>query len=146
MADSIWFGIVTLEQLRQLESGTFSSFFGVDFTELGSDYLAGRIQVTSHHLLPYGVLHGGASVALAETLGSVGANFAVDRTRFRCVGQAINASHLRPVTSGFIHGIARQVDASERSQLWSIDIHDEGERPICAARLTMAVLEHGRQS
>jgi 1,4-dihydroxy-2-naphthoyl-CoA hydrolase len=141
MRSSIWFGEVTLEHLRELETGTFANFIGVEFTKLGADYLAGRMEVTSHHLQPFGVLHGGASVALAETLGSVGANFTIDRTRFRCVGQAINASHLRPVNAGYIHGVARQLDAGQRIQVWSIDIRGEDDRLICVSRLTVAMLQ-----
>lgn len=136
----IWTREFTLEDLHRLESGTFATYIGVEFTEIGPDYLAGRMRVQPHMRQPWGVLHGGASVALAETLGSVGANFAVDSSRFRCVGQMINANHLRPVSSGFVHGLARRFGADERSQVWGIDIRNEAGRMVCVSRLTMAVI------
>jgi 1,4-dihydroxy-2-naphthoyl-CoA hydrolase len=88
-----------------------------------------------------GYLHGGASVAFAETLGSVGANLVVDRTRFRALGQEINANHLRPVTDGLVTGTARPFHIGARSHVWSIEIRDPGERLVCVSRLTMAVVD-----
>jgi 1,4-dihydroxy-2-naphthoyl-CoA hydrolase len=140
MAQVIWFGEVTLEQLRQFESGTFASFVGVEFTELGSDYLAGRMQVTSHHLQPFGVLHGGASLALAETLGSVAANCVIDRRFAHCVGQSITANHVRPVKGGYVTGIARPHQIDERRQVWEIVMRRADQEVFCISTLTMAVL------
>ncbi|HWN46402.1 MAG TPA: hotdog fold thioesterase, partial [Steroidobacteraceae bacterium] len=90
---------------------------------------------------PMGYLHGGASLVLAETLGSVAANFVVDYSRFRCLGQDINANHLRPVTDGLVIGTARAIHLGARSQVWSIEIRDPRERLVCISRLTMAVVE-----
>ena len=90
---------------------------------------------------PFGLLHGGASVALAETLGSVAANYCVDMTRFYCVGQEINANHLRSVRSGRVTGTARPIHLGGRSQVWDIRIEDEAGRLSCVSRLTMSVLE-----
>ena len=90
---------------------------------------------------PFGLLHGGASVALAETLGSVAANYCVDMTRFYCVGQEINANHLRAVRSGRVTGTARPIHLGGRSQVWDIRIEDEAGRLSCVSRLTMSVLE-----
>ena len=88
-----------------------------------------------------GYLHGGASLVLAETLGSVAANFVVDRARQRCLGQEINANHLRPVSDGLVTGTARPFHIGARSQVWSIEIRDPRERLVCISRLTMAVVE-----
>jgi 1,4-dihydroxy-2-naphthoyl-CoA hydrolase len=88
-----------------------------------------------------GILHGGASAALAETLGSMGANMCIDTTRFVCVGMEINANHLRPVARGVVVGTARPIHIGKRSQVWQIDIRNEGGQLTCVSRLTMAVLE-----
>jgi 1,4-dihydroxy-2-naphthoyl-CoA hydrolase len=88
-----------------------------------------------------GFLHGGASLVLAETLGSVAANNAVDFEKFRCLGQEINANHLRPVTDGLVTGTARPVHLGARSQVWAIEIRDPRERLVCISRLTVAVVE-----
>ena len=90
---------------------------------------------------PMGYLHGGASLVLAETLGSVAANFVVDSAKFRCLGQEINANHLRPVTDGLVIGTARPFHLGSRSQVWSIEIRDPRERLVCISRLTVAVVE-----
>jgi 1,4-dihydroxy-2-naphthoyl-CoA hydrolase len=88
-----------------------------------------------------GILHGGASVALAESIGSFAANMCVDQSRFYCVGQEINANHLRPVASGLVTATAKPFHVGTRSQVWHIEIHDERQRLVCVSRLTMAVLE-----
>ncbi len=90
---------------------------------------------------PMGYLHGGASLVLAETLGSVAANYVIDRARQRCLGQEINANHLRPVSDGLVTGTARPYHLGARSQVWSIEIRDPRERLVCVSRLTMAVVE-----
>ena len=97
--------------------------------------------VEPHTRQPMGYLHGGASLVLAETLGSVAANFVVDRAKFRCLGQEINANHLRPVAEGLVTGTARPFHIGTRSQVWSIEIRDPRERLVCISRLTMAVVE-----
>ena len=91
---------------------------------------------------PFGILHGGASVALAETLGSTGAGLVVDRKKYRCVGQEINANHVRAVSDGWVIGTARPVHIGRRSHVWEIRITDEQERLVCISRITMFVLEH----
>jgi 1,4-dihydroxy-2-naphthoyl-CoA hydrolase len=90
---------------------------------------------------PYGILHGGASVALAETLGSVAAGLVVDPEKFRAVGQEINANHIRAIASGYVVGTTRPVHIGKRSHVWEIRIVDERERLVCISRITMAVLE-----
>lgn len=88
-----------------------------------------------------GVLHGGASVSLAETVGSMAANLCVDPERYMCLGQEINANHLRPVTSGIVTATARPYHIGSRSQVWQIEIHEERQRLVCVSRLTIAVVE-----
>jgi 1,4-dihydroxy-2-naphthoyl-CoA hydrolase len=140
MAGAIWVERPTLEGLHEIHIGTAVAHLGIEFTEIGDDWLAGRIPVDQRTVQPYGILHGGASVLLAETLGSSGAVHCVDSRRFICMGQEINANHLRPASSGWVTGTARPVHLGRRSQVWSIELRDDGERMTCIARLTAAVL------
>lgn len=138
---SIWFGNPTIEQANAAHMGLLASHLGIEFTEFGEDYLRGRMPVEPRVHQPMGYLHGGASLVLAETLGSVAANYVVDWSRQRCMGQEINANHLRPVSTGWVIGMARPYHLGTRSQVWSIEIRDERERLVCISRLTMAVLD-----
>jgi 1,4-dihydroxy-2-naphthoyl-CoA hydrolase len=137
----IWFANPTVEDAMGSQTGLLSPHLGIVFTELGADYLRGTMPVEPRTHQPMGYLHGGASVAFAETLGSVAANFVVDLSRFRCLGQEINANHLRPVTNGLVTGTARPHHIGARSQVWGIEIRDPGERLVCISRLTIAVIE-----
>jgi 1,4-dihydroxy-2-naphthoyl-CoA hydrolase len=137
----IWFANPTVEDAMGSQVGLLSPHLGIVFTEFGADYLRGTMPVEPRTHQPMGYLHGGASVAFAETLGSVAANFVVDLTRFRCLGQEINANHVRPVTTGLVTGTARPHHIGARSHVWSIEIRDPGERLVCISRLTIAVIE-----
>ena len=137
----IWFADPTVEDAMGSHTGLLAQHLGIVFTELGEDYLRGTMPVEPRTHQPMGYLHGGASVAFAETLGSVAANFVVDRHRFRCLGQEINANHIRPVTDGLVTGTARPFHIGARSQVWSIEIRDPGERLVCVSRLTIAVVD-----
>jgi len=138
---AIWFGNPTIDEIRKASVGLLSSHLGIEFTEWGEDFLRGTMPVESRTRQPMGYLHGGASLAFAETLGSMAANYVVDPARFRCLGQDINANHLRPVTDGLVIGTARAIHLGSRSQVWSIEIRDPRERLVCVSRLTMAVVE-----
>jgi len=138
---AIWFGKPTIENTRDRHVGLLASHLGIEFIEWGDDFLRGTMPVEPRTRQPMGLLHGGASLVLAETLGSVAANFVVDDTKFRCVGQEINANHLRPVSDGIVTGTARPFHLGARSQVWSIEIRDPRERLVCVSRLTMAVIE-----
>lgn len=138
---AIWFTNPTIEDAMGTQKGLLSETLGIVFTEFGADFLRGTMPVEPRTRQPMGFLHGGASVAFAETLGSVAANFVVDRNRFRCLGQEINANHIRPVTDGLVVGTARPLHVGARSHVWSIDIRDPGERLVCVSRLTIAVVE-----
>lgn len=136
---SIWFKPVTLADISMAFG--MPKHLGMEFTEVGPDFLRGRMPVDHRTHQPYGILHGGASVALAETLGSYGAMLVVDADKYRCVGQEINANHIRGVSSGFVIGTARPVHLGRRSHVWEIRITDERDKLVCISRLTMAVLD-----
>jgi 1,4-dihydroxy-2-naphthoyl-CoA hydrolase len=137
----IWFGTPTVEDARSSQAGLLAPHVGIEFTEFGENFLRGTMPVEPRTRQPMGFLHGGASLVLAETLGSVAANFVVDLSKFRCLGQEINANHLRSVAEGLVTGTARPFHIGARSQVWSIEIRDPGERLVCISRLTMAVVE-----
>ncbi len=143
MSESIWFRTYQLFDVAPLCKTNMVEHLGVELTDLGADYLVGTMPVDHRTTQPAGLLHGGASVALAETLGSVAANLCIDPERWVCVGQEINASHLRPVRKGFVTGTARPVYLGKSSQVWGIDIVDERQRNVCVARLTVAVVSVG---
>src|SRR5487761_722911 len=121
----IWRTEVTPEHLERFTHGTFADRMGIRISEVGPDYLRATLPVTPAVHQPYGVLHGGVSVALAETVGSVAANLCIDLERQRCFGQEINANHLRSVTSGVVTATARPYHIGSRSQVWGIEIRDE---------------------
>ncbi|WP_461538541.1 hotdog fold thioesterase [Spongorhabdus nitratireducens] len=118
---------------------TLCDHLGMKITEIGDDYLTGTMPVDKRTHQPMGLLHGGASVALAETLGSMAANMAVEPGAY-CVGQEINANHIRSVTNGLVTGIAKAVHLGRSSQIWEIRITDERGKLVCISRLTMAVI------
>src|SRR5262245_16718185 len=129
-----------LAALNAMANATMASQLGIEFIELGEDYLRGRMPVDARTRQPFGLLHGGASVALAETLGSVAGNLALDATRQIAVGLEISANHLRPVTSGWVIGTARPIHLGRNTQVWDIRIEDEMRRMVCVSRLTLAIV------
>lgn len=137
---SIWFRDVTLDDLLSHCRNTLVEHLGMRLTEIGPDYLRGTLPVDRRTHQTMGILHGGASAALAETLGSIAGNLCVDTTRFVCVGQEINANHVRPIASGEVTGTARPIHIGRRTQVWQIEIRDPRERLVCISRLTLAVL------
>ena len=138
---SIWHHPITLEELDRQSKGCMVELLDIRFTEIGPDYLRASMPVDARTWQPYGLLHGGASVVLAETLGSTAAQCCVDGSRFYCVGQEINANHLRGVRSGRVTGTARPIHMGARSHVWEIRIEDDKGRLACISRLTMAVVE-----
>jgi 1,4-dihydroxy-2-naphthoyl-CoA hydrolase len=138
---SIWFASPTADEINKRMRDVLPGHLGIKFTEIGADFLRGTMPVEPRTHQPMGILHGGASLVLAESLGSVGANCVVDPAKRYCVGQEINGNHLRPVKSGTVTGTARPVHLGARSQVWSIEIRDEQERMVCISRLTMAIVE-----
>lgn len=137
----LWFKKYQLEDFVSFQERTLLESLGIRLTELGDDFLAGTMPVDDRTKQPFGILHGGASVALAETLGSVAASLVIDRDKFIAVGLDINANHLRPVVSGSVRGEARAVFLGKKTQVWEIKIVDESTGKLnCISRLTMAVL------
>jgi uncharacterized protein (TIGR00369 family) len=136
---SIWKKSFDLEQLNASRKNTMVEVIGIEITDFGDDFLCARMPVDSRTHQPMGILHGGASVALAETVGSIAANMAVDENYY-CVGLDINANHLRPATSGFVSAKATPLHIGKTTQVWEIKIQDEKLKPTCISRLTMAVI------
>lgn len=132
----------TLQALNASSSGTAMEPLGIVFTELGHDYLRATMPVDARTRQPYGLLHGGASALLAETLGSTAGMLCVEEGR-GCVGIEINANHLRGVRSGTVTGTARPLHVGGRTQVWEIRIEDESARLVCVSRLTLAVVALG---
>jgi uncharacterized protein (TIGR00369 family) len=135
----IWTTPITTDILAAIHADTAVAHLGIEFLEVGDDYIRGRVPVDTRTRQPYGILHGGVSVVLAETLGSCGAAYSC-APGHRAVGLDINANHLRAVSSGWVHGVARPVHIGRTTQVWQIDLADETGRPTCVSRITMAVL------
>jgi 1,4-dihydroxy-2-naphthoyl-CoA hydrolase len=138
---SIWVRQFSIDEVRKFQHDTMGEHIGIEITDIGAGYLEARMPVDGRTMQPDRILHGGASVALAETLGSVGGSMCVDRERFQIVGQEINANHLRPATGGHVVGRAKPIHLGRRSQVWNIEITDGRERLVCVSRLTIAVIE-----
>jgi 1,4-dihydroxy-2-naphthoyl-CoA hydrolase len=117
------------------------SHLGILFTEVGADYLIARMPVNHRTRQPLGLLHGGASVALAETLGSVAAYICVDQTTQYCVGLEINANHVKGIREGFVNGKATPIHIGKKTHVWEIRISNDNEELICVSRITMAVID-----
>jgi 1,4-dihydroxy-2-naphthoyl-CoA hydrolase len=137
---AIWRDSFPLELVNQHSRDTLIAHLGIEFIEAGDDYVKARMPVDHRTHQPAHMLHGGASVALAETLASWAATFVVDRETNYCVGLEINANHVRPVGSGWVVGTARPVHLGRSTQIWEVRIADESERLVCVSRVTMAVL------
>jgi len=139
---SIWFPGVTLANCNAISRDTMTEAVGIVFTEMGADFLRCTMPVTERTCQPMRILHGGASVVLAESLASTAANLTVDFSKQAAVGQEINANHLRPAAFGStVTGTARPFHLGARSQVWGIEIVDERQRLVCVSRITMAVIE-----
>lgn len=134
---------VSLDALNSLSANTAISQLGIVFTAAGDDWLQASMPVDARTHQPYGILHGGASVLLAETLGSSAANLCVDTTVQVCVGLEINANHVRAKREGEVTGTARAVHVGRSTQIWDIRIEDEQGRLVCTSRLTLAVVAAG---
>jgi 1,4-dihydroxy-2-naphthoyl-CoA hydrolase len=137
---SIWHGNITLELLNGLTPGTLSEALGISITEIGPDYLKATMPVDHNTKQPFGLLHGGASVALAETIGSVASWCCVNRDTFIGVGVEINANHLVAVTEGTVTAICRPIRVSGRVHVWEIKIYNFKEELSCICRFTCMVV------
>ena len=135
----IWQQPLSVDILNAINEDTVVRRLGIEFLEVGDDFLRARVPVNAHTRQPYGLLHGGVSVVLAETLGSCGAVYACPEG-WRAVGLDINANHIRGATSGWVTGTARPVHIGRTTQVWQIDMHNDEGEITCVSRLTMAVL------
>lgn len=131
---------VSIEALNDLGRNTLIEHLGITFTAAGEDWISATMPVDPRTRQPYGILHGGASVVLAETLGSSAGNLCVDTTQQVCVGLEINANHIRAVRAGTVTGTARAVHLGRSTQVWDIRIEDEAGKLVCTSRLTLAVV------
>jgi 1,4-dihydroxy-2-naphthoyl-CoA hydrolase len=139
---SIWFKQdLSIDDLHPLSKDTMGEHIGIEWTAVGDDFLEARMPVDNRTKQPYGLLHGGASVALAETLGSVAAAMVVDHSKFYCVGLDINANHVRGARDGFVRGVTRPLHIGGSTHVWEIKIYDGKDKLVCVSRLTVAVLK-----
>lgn len=141
---SIWKQAIDLDRINSWNRNTLVDHLGMRVTEVGDDFVRGTMPVDARTCQPFGLLHGGASVALAESLGSLAANLTLDVAAEMAVGLDINANHIRAVTAGHVVGTARVLHRGRTTQVWEIRIEDEQQNLICISRLTMAVVPRKR--
>jgi len=139
---SIWFNkSLSLADIKMLGSKTMGDHLGMEWKEVGPDYLKIKMPVDDRTKQPYGLLHGGASCALAETAGSVASHCIIDTDKFICVGLEINANHIRGVKDGYVTATCTPLHIGASTHVWDIKIHDDREKLICVSRLTVAILK-----
>ena len=137
---SIWHGKIDLNEITARNKGTMGDFLGIEYIEIGDDFLKARMPVNERTRQPIGIMHGGASCVLAETVGSNAANFCVDLSKQYCVGLDINTNHIRAVRDGYVIAIAKPFHIGKSTHVWSIEIFDANNKIVSINRLTMAVL------
>jgi len=140
---SIWKQPISVEMLTAIHKDTAVAHLGIEFLEVGEDFIKARAPVDSRTRQPYGILHGGVSVVLAETLGSCGAACSTVPGH-QAVGLDVNANHLRSAKAGWVTGVARPVHLGRTTQVWQIDIANEQQQLTCVSRITMAILAAGK--
>jgi 1,4-dihydroxy-2-naphthoyl-CoA hydrolase len=138
---SIWKHDYTIESINNLSANTINVSLGIEFTQIGNDFLEARMPVDHRTHQPMGLLHGGASVVLAETLGSCAGSMCVNFEEEYVVGLEINANHIKAVKSGFVFGTAKPVHIGKKTQVWEIKIVNEKQELVCISRLTLAVIK-----
>ena len=143
----IWFKPYTLDLLQGPRNANMTRYLGIEFTEIGPDFLKGRMPVDHRTTQPFNILHGGASCVLSESLGSIAAWMTIDPDLYRAVGIEINANHIRAVTEGWVVGTCSPLHVGKRTQVWQTDITEEatGKR-VAISRLTVAIIDQGTLS
>jgi len=137
----IWFNKeLSLDDIKPLGKGTMGEYIGIEWMELGENFIRARMPVDHRTKQPYGLLHGGASRVLSETIGSVASAMVVDHSKYICVGMEINANHVRSAREGFVTGIATPLHLGSNTHVWDVRIYDELEKLVCVSRLTVAVI------
>ena len=137
----IWKCHDSIEDLTNRSKNTLVENIGIEYIEIGEDYIKAKMPVDNRTRQPYGILHGGASLAFAETLGSVAARLSIDNSKKRCVGLEINANHVRSVSDGFVYGIVKPLNLGNSIHVWEIEITDEEGKLVCISRMTLSILE-----
>lgn len=130
-----------IEALNKMSKNTMVEWLGIEITELGENYLKAKMPVDHRTVQPARILHGGASVVLAETLGSIGGSLCIDPAKQYCVGLEINANHIRPAKDGYVYGHCEILHLGKKTQIWEIKIYNEEKKLVCISRLTLAVIE-----
>lgn len=142
MSNIIWYNkSLSLPEVKSLTPNTMGDYLGMEWVAIGPDYLSIRMPVDHRTHQPYGLLHGGASCALAETVGSVASYFVINPDKFICVGLEINANHVRAVREGFVTATAHPVHLGASTHVWDIRIKDDHDKLVCISRLTVAILK-----
>lgn len=141
MPNRYLFNSVTLESLNSLSSNTMAEVLDIKFIEIGDSWLKATMPISDNTKQPYGLLHGGASAALAETVGSVASSLCINQEKQICVGLEINCNHIRGKKEGLVTATASHIHIGASTHVWDIKIHDERDRLICVSRLTMAILK-----
>ena len=137
-----WFNKgVSVEDLKPLGKGTMTEYLGIEWVEVGNNFLKAKMPVDHRTIQPYGLLHGGASCVLAETIGSVASHLVIDPSEFYCVGIEINANHIRSAKEGFVYGTCSPLHIGSSTHVWDIRITNEEEKLICISRLTVAIMK-----
>lgn len=145
-SEKIWFGQPTLEQIKWVKPNTLAESLDMNITEIGDDYIIGTMPVDNRTKQPFGLLHGGASVALAETLGSIASLLVVDQDLFIGVGIEINANHVKAVTKGLVTGICKPLHIKGRTHVWEIKIYNEAKEMVCVSRFTCAIVSRQKMT
>ncbi len=138
---ALWKSPISLDKLKERSQDTLMEHLGLEYLEIGNDYITARMPVDSRTRQTAGILHGGASAALAETLGSIAAGMCVDRETKRIVGLEINANHIRPVSGGWVTGKATPIHVGKTTQIWEIKIYNDQDKLVCISRLTVANID-----
>ena len=131
---------IILQKINKFQKNTMTENIGIQITDFGDDSIEGKMPVNNKTKQPFGLLHGGASAAFAETLGSIGANIIIDSDNFSAVGIELNVSHLKSITNGWVFGRATAVRIGKKIQVWQIIIEDNNQNKVCVGRLTLAIL------
>jgi 1,4-dihydroxy-2-naphthoyl-CoA hydrolase len=138
---AIWFKPFSIDEIENLEREDHMGFFlGIKFTRVGDDEIEARMPVDNRTKQPYGILHGGASVVLAETIGSFASHYVIDNSKYKAVGMEVNANHLRPVRDGYVTAVCKPVHLGKSSHVWDIRISDDKGKTVCISRLTVAII------
>ena len=132
---------IILQKINKFQKNTMTENIGIQITDFGDDYIEGKMPVNNKTKQPFGLLHGGASAAFAETLGSIGANMIIDSDNFSAVGIELNVSHLKSIINGWVFGRATAVRIGKKIQVWQIIIEDNNQNKVCVGRLTLAILQ-----